>query len=69
MEVNWIKVLQTEDLLKADLAKSILRTHEIESVVVDKQDSAYVVLGYAELHVPSEKVTQAVEILKQQDLL
>jgi hypothetical protein len=69
MEVNWIKVLSTEDAIKAELAKSVLQSHQIESVVVNKQDSAYVVLGFSEVLVPEEQAEQALEILKTQDLV
>ena len=69
MEVKWIKVLNTEDGIKAELAKSVLQSHQIESVVVNKQDSAYVVLGFSEVLVPEEQAEQALEILKTQDLV
>ena len=40
MEANWIKVLETEDLIKAKLAKNALKANQIESAIIDKQDSA-----------------------------
>ena len=68
MEANWIKVLETEDLIKAKLAKNALKANQIESAIIDKQDSAYVVLGFAEVCVPEIKAEAATAVLKEQDL-
>ena len=69
MELNWIKVMSSTELFKVELAKSVLQSHQIESMIVNKQDSAYVVLGFSELHVPEANVEAAIQVLKEQDLI
>ena len=55
---NWVKVFETRNVFKAELLKNELLTHEIMAVVMNKQDSNYLI-GYYEVQVPDEQETIA----------
>ena len=64
MNEDWVKVYGSQESLKINVAKARLSDHGIESVVMDKKDSAYVVIGMSELYVPRERASEAVKILE-----
>lgn len=67
---NWIKVFETKNVFKAELLKNELLTHEIMAVVLNKQDSNYLI-GYYEVQVPDEQESIAkvvIDIFNQNDL-
>lgn len=51
MEGKWVKVYSTKYLYRAEIAKGILEENSIPSVIINKQDSAYLVFGEIELYV------------------
>ena len=51
---NWIEVFKTRDIFKAELVKNELLTNEIMAVVLNKQDSNYLI-GYYEIQVPDDQ--------------
>ena len=65
MEGDWIKIMDSEDTLTVDLANARLQDAGISSVVLNKKDSAYVVIGRAELYVPKAEVERARELLNE----
>ncbi|CAH0997635.1 hypothetical protein EMA8858_03769 [Emticicia aquatica] len=67
---NWVKVFETKNSFKAELLKNELLTHEIMAVVLNKQDSNYLI-GYYEIQVPDEQESIAkvvIDIFNQNDL-
>lgn len=64
MNEDWVKIYDSQESLKINVAKARLNDHGIESVVMDKKDSAYVVIGRSELYVPKDKAEEAVKILE-----
>lgn len=66
---NWVKVFKTKNSFKAELLKNDLQTHEIMAVVLNKQDSNYLI-GYYEIQVPAEQESIAkvvIDIFNQND--
>lgn len=59
-------MFESQESLKVNVAKSLLSERGIESVILDKKDSAYVVIGRSELHVPKEKAEEAINILNEE---
>ena len=67
---NWVKVFETKNVFKAELLKNELLTHEIMGVVLNKQDSNYLI-GYYEIQVPDHQESIAkvvIDIFNQNDL-
>lgn len=62
-EIEWTLVFSTDDLFRAELMKGLLFDSGIESVTINKKDSAYLV-GSIELFVPAENAFRAIQIIK-----
>jgi len=62
-QVNWVKIMESEMGLEIEVASAALHDAEIPNIVINKQDSAYVVIGSKELHVPQQCVIKAKAIL------
>ena len=65
MEKGWISVFSSNDEYLISIAQDLLHNDDIESVVINHKDSAYVIWGEAEIFVRDENKHQAEEILKQ----
>ena len=63
MQRNWQKVYTTDLLYRAEIVKAVLAEHHIQSVIVDKKDSAYH-FGHIELYVAPEQVLIAIKIIE-----
>lgn len=68
MENDWINVYSSGLPHLVELAKALLADNEIESVVVDKRDSAYISIGEVELFVRDRDVMKAKFILEKNPL-
>ena len=60
---RWKSIYRTKDRIKAEIVKDVLEDRGITAVLVNKQDSAYVVLGEFEIHVPGDEVMEAIKII------
>ena len=63
--IDWVKIMESEMGLKVEVSSAHLSDENIPNVILDKKDSAYVVLGRKELYVPNEWVERAREILEE----
>lgn len=68
MENGWINIYSSSLPHLVEMAKEHLRENEIESVVVDKRDSAYITIGELELYVRDRDVMKAKFILEKNPL-
>ncbi|MDX1684335.1 MAG: DUF2007 domain-containing protein [Saprospiraceae bacterium] len=64
MKQDWVKVFDSQESLKISIAKAKLDEHNIENVILNKKDSAYVVIGLSELYVPEDQARKAIQILE-----
>jgi len=64
MNKNWVAVFFSDNLQKAELVKGLLAHNEIQSVIVNHQDSFYK-FGEIEVHVNREDVVKAKFCLAQ----
>jgi hypothetical protein len=69
MDENWVKVYDTKQMIRAEIAREILEQNGIAAVIVNKQDSVYPMLGQCEVHVPLADFVQAQTILSNEDSL
>lgn len=60
----WQKVYSTEQSYHAEIVKSILEENNIISVIINKRDSSLNNFGLYEVHVASEDVLAAIQIIK-----
>lgn len=59
---GWTCVYTSNKFHDVEFIKSLLETHSIESVIINKQDSLYLI-GYIELYVPVEYAFIASQII------
>ena len=64
MEKDWVCVFCTSHKQKAELIKGLLTHNEINSVVVNKQDSSYM-FGEYEVYVYGDDVVKAKFVLNK----
>ncbi len=60
---NWITVFKEKDRMRAELLKNELENNNIESVIMDKVDHNYPVLGVVEIKVLESQKTLAEQII------
>jgi len=68
MYKGWQCIYFSNLLHKIEIVRSVLMDHEIKSVVVDKRDSNYIMVGDIEVYVPNEEAILAKIIIDQIDL-
>ena len=59
-----IKLLSTNDANKAEITKQMLEENNIKVVLLNKQDSSYLMFGEIELYINKEQLSQAKKLLK-----
>ena len=59
-----VKILSTENPNKAEITRQMLEENNINVVLLNKQDSSYLMFGSIELYVHEEQVEQAMKLLK-----
>ena len=60
---NWITVFKEKDIMRAELLKNELENNNIETVILDKVDHNYPVLGIVEIKVLESQKTLAEQII------
>ena len=64
MDKNWVVIFSSDNLQKVELVKGLLAHNEIQSVIVNHQDSFYK-FGEIEVHVNRDNVVKAKFVLKE----
>ncbi len=64
---DWQIVFMTTQAYQAYIIQDLLQDHDIEAVVIDKQDSFYVTVGEIEVYVEPENVIKAKHLVKKAD--
>ena len=59
-----VKLLSTDNPNKAEITKQMLEENNINVVLLNKQDSSYLMFGSIELYVDEEQLNQARDLLK-----
>ena len=59
-----IKILSTNNPNKAEITKQMLEENNIKVVLLNKQDSSYLMFGEIELYINKEQFDQAKDLLK-----
>jgi hypothetical protein len=63
---DWKKIYESTNPIKAQLAKAyLMEEHQIDAVVMNKQDSSYL-FGLCEVHVPMQDAVLAKFLLENE---
>ena len=62
MDKNWVKIFSTSAHYKAELLKGLLLENDIEAIIFNKQDSAYL-FGELELYVHMDNAIKAQRLI------
>lgn len=62
---QWEMIFSSSALYYVEIMKALLQDEDIPAVIVNKQDSAYIVIGEIELYVKREDVLKAKQIINQ----
>lgn len=65
MDSDWIKIYSSNQEFEALIRKGVLEEQEIDCVIINKKDSAYL-FGEVELYVPKEQVLSASNLLNSE---
>jgi hypothetical protein len=68
MQNKWIKVYSNPQLYMVEIVKSVLHDNGIETVILNKQDSAYIPIGEVELYAPPQNADIAQNIISINNL-
>ena len=63
MEKGWIKIFTSSDFYRSEIVKQMLIEHQIDAVLLNKQDSSYRSFGAIEVYIHQEDFSKAVEIM------
>lgn len=61
--MDWQLVYKTDNTITANIIKGMLMENDVDAVIMNKQDSAYKVLGYLEIMVPTHQWEKAKDLL------
>jgi hypothetical protein len=67
MKESWVVAFSTNQMYMAELFKTVLQDNEIESVIINKMDSAYHSFGDIEVHVRQDQILKAKMLAKEFD--
>ena len=59
-----VKLLSTDNPNKAEITKQMLEENNINVVMLNKQDSSYLMFGSIELYVDEKQLNQVTDLLK-----
>lgn len=66
--MNWVKVYSSNILQNVELLRHLLKESDINAIVMNRQDSAYVSIGEIDLMVNGSDVVRAKKIISEAKL-
>lgn len=63
MEKNWVRIFKTFNYYQAEIVKQVLTENEIDSVLLNKQDSSHRTFGDIEVYIHQQDFSNAIEIM------
>ncbi len=67
MNNSWVKIYTSHQFIKSEIVRQVLIDHEIEAVLMNKQDSAYK-FGEVEVYIHPSNFDRAIELIIQNEL-
>jgi hypothetical protein len=66
--MNWVTVYSSTNLQHVELLRHLLKEEDIDAIVMNRQDSAYVTIGEIDLMVKGPEVVRAKKIISEAKL-
>lgn len=63
MEKNWVRIFKTFNYYQAEIVKQVLTENEIDTVLLNKQDSSHRTFGDIEVYIHQQDFSNAIEIM------
>ncbi|MBE9586571.1 DUF2007 domain-containing protein [Mucilaginibacter sp. UR6-1] len=63
MEKNWVKIFTSFNFYQSEIIKQVLTEHQIDAVLLNRQDSSHRAFGNIEVYVHQEDFSHAIEIM------
>lgn len=63
MEKNWIKIFSSTNYYQAEIVKQMLIENQIDTVLLNKQDSVYCTFGDIEVYIHQQDFSNAIEAM------
>ncbi|MES2110093.1 MAG: DUF2007 domain-containing protein [Bacteroidota bacterium] len=63
MEKNWVRIFSSSNFYQSEMVKQALAGQNIETVLLNKQDSSHRTFGDIEVYVHQNDFANAIEVL------
>lgn len=63
MEKNWIKIFTSSNYYQAEIVKQMLVENQIDTVLLNKQDSSHRTFGDIEVYIHQQDFSNAIEAM------
>jgi hypothetical protein len=63
MEKNWIKIFTSTNFYQAEMVKQMLIENQIDTVLLNKQDSSHRTFGDIEVYIHQQDFSNAIEAM------
>ena len=63
MEKNWVRIFTTFNYYQAEIVKQVLIENEIDTVLLNKQDSSHRTFGDIEVYIHQQDFSNAIEVM------
>jgi transcription antitermination factor NusA-like protein len=63
MEKNWVKIFTSTNYYQSEIVKQMLTENHVNSVLINKQDSAHRNFGSIEVYIHQEDFSEAIEMI------
>ena len=63
MEKNWVRIFKTFNYYQAEIVKQVLTENQIDTVLLNKQDSSHRTFGDIEVYIHQQDFSNAIEIM------
>jgi hypothetical protein len=63
MEKNWIRIFTSTNYYQAEMVKQMLIENEIDTVLLNKQDSSHRTFGDIEVYIHQQDFSNAIEAM------
>jgi hypothetical protein len=67
MENDWVKVYSSGYIHQVEIVKALLEENDIESVILNKQDSSYF-FGEIDLYISNTDIIKAKQIINENEI-
>ena len=63
MEKNWVRIFKTLNYYQAEIVKQVLTENQIDTVLLNKQDSSHRTFGDIEVYIHQQDFSNAIEVM------